>query len=324
MDYTGYKAGDLAFRLSSESEQHYHAYCYSLASDYQDLQDVQIQHFVAVEFNRGNIGLTSKIPPGSNDTYAYSDQDSYGQINLELRRCNDDEIGQDNVPSTLTFTPDLTDSCGDDGDYFVRNMKMEANILPDCKYSAYMFKDEAAQTAANLDYGMTLPILGDCKIEVVYKFKPKSGGGLDVSLDVYQHAFGGYEEEVRASMVIDTSDGQKIDFNVNKTLLYLGAGIATDEVDPSEMATVMTVSTLFVCENNNSKFSVPVTASDSAIEFNLDSTQAPESCGFLYWDPQMNPVTHEDGSTGTMQGSSASSLLKFSWLLMMSFSWILF
>jgi len=67
--------------------------------------------------------------------------------------------------------------------------------------NAYMFRNSAEQAAANLQHTMTIGVMDECKVELIYSFKPKAGGGLDARIEVRAHAFGGLEEAVNAAMI---------------------------------------------------------------------------------------------------------------------------
>jgi len=195
---------------------------------------------------------------------------------------------------------------------------------------AYMFRNTDAQAAANLPHTMTIGSLDACKMELIYAFKPQTGGGLHAEIEVRQHAFGGLEPEVNAAITSVTNTGEnKLSLYIPKNKLIEGAGLGPNgcgskcPVDMQEEGTTTTnpndhctggwhhlvdVSLSFTCASTESLVNPTFTFANNLLTVDLTSDQAPESCGTLFWDPVVTPVdVFADSSPGPAISSETDS-----------------
>jgi len=207
-------------------------------------------------------------------------------MNIEVIELNGISIYDAGAASITTSEPQCS---YEDGSRFFYNGSVQVTQVASehLAINAYMFRNSAEQAAANLQHTMTIGVMDECKVELIYSFKPKAGGGLDARIEVRAHAFGGLEEAVNAAMIsIMNTEDNKLSIYIPKDKLLEGAGLGPDgcgsTFDSASLAThhLVDVSLSFVCAAtgeviNGGTFEWQY----NSLTVSLSSSQAPESCG---------------------------------------------
>ena len=201
-----------------------------------------------------------------------------------------------------------------------------AKIGPELTYRMFMFKNDALIADAKKDpknaglpYAHPFPSANGCNAEVVYEFKPKAGGGLEVNLGLEQLmmrvmktvSWLGTDKEV----VITAARAA-----IKKAARY---PVPLDQECDAEGVTeeLVRFSRSFICASTGQRVVASVFGpKDSALKFHpekpvkfedmfpnlmsktdapgfdfggldfrlgLNESQAPASCGTMYWDPYL-------------------------------------
>ena len=170
--------------------------------------------------------------PDPDAVYPCDNQNSYGQLNVEVMEVNG-YSPYDGGAESITAGGSPTCSMDESQAFYDGRIHITQVVSEHLTIDAYAFKNAEAQAAAELQHTMTIGTLDKCKLELIYKFKPKAGGGLDARVEVRQHAFGlpGQEMEntVNGAMATKTNkDENKLSIYAPKATLLAGAGLGPD------------------------------------------------------------------------------------------------
>ena len=199
------------------------------------------------------------------------------------------------------------------------SMVLSTQTLDNMKYKIYAFSSEEQRLAAlsdgdneGLQYATEMKGENGCDIEILYEFKPMSGGGI--SLNPSQ-TFNDekLQDSSSAYMIEETATAIMM---VNKTVVRQSQFLPPQECDNGTLKTLK-FSSQFVCKstgqkvniteikfkgadgnevylsrdpNNPSYFQDPnniITNFTNAPDLfmRIDASYAPESCEWMYWDP---------------------------------------
>lgn len=254
--------------------------------------------------------------------YPCNNQDSWGQMNLEVMNVNGVDVYGAGAQSITMLTEPTCNSNGDHR-FYMGSVHMRQVVNEHLTIDGYMFKNAAEQAAANLQHTMTIGTLDACKLELIYAFTPKTGGGLNAEVEVRAHAFGptqsqsgDVEQAVNAAITGETNTAEnKLVVSIPKDMLIYGAGLGpngcgsqcsdgagdgTTTTAPGgigacsgDVQRLVEVSLSFVCASTGDIVNGSVTwegGSNRKIMVSLTPEQAPESCNVLYWDPLVTPI----------------------------------
>lgn len=232
--------------------------------------------------------------------------------------------------STVFGTPGTYCELSEGMFLYTSSLSLSTQTLDNMKYKVYAFANEDERLAAlndirneGLQYATEMKGESGCDVEILYEFKPKTGGGLRV---VPSLTFPIFWEDTEKS-----ADTRKL---LDSSTAYLNEGIAvatmsvekrvvreTQYLPPQECdngsLSSLKFSTQFVCKSTQQKVNIttihykgadgiitsistdpnnpthyqdpnnyisnPNNSPDLFIE--LSAADAPESCGWMYWDP---------------------------------------
>ena len=312
---SNFSVGDLGFSLYTENPNHLHLTCMAVgeaaAGSNESLAVVQR---TVTEFQRGQVGIASR-QPAQDAAYPCSDQDSWGQLNLEVTEINGISVFDAGAQSITASEP--TCQMSSDTTFFDGSITINQTVNEYLAIEAFMFKNDeiAQQTLASIPHTMTLGNMGACRIELLFMFRPMSGGGLSARVQVRLHAFGNLEEQVNNAVtaVTDTTNNALV-LSLPTDLMLdgsgqgpSGCGSTTPLNASSPNSTLMEIAMSFVCASTGESVSGTMEWDGQAVMVNLTPEQAPESCGTLYWDPLVTPIIVP--STPVALGSGGGGLV---------------
>jgi hypothetical protein len=332
--------GELGFSDRIESPVQMGVSCYAVGGTSGNLALTQ---WVEYEFQRGQVGLGIKKPSSmhqSDGGYPCPNQDSWGQMNLEVMRVNGADVYGTGAESITMLTEP---SCNANGDhrFYMSSVHVRQVVNQHLTIDGYMFRNAEEQARAALQHTMTIGTLDKCKLELIYAFTPMTGGGLNAEVDVRAHGFGPtgdytVENQVNNAIMAETNVAEnKLVVSIPKDMLLFGAGLGpngcgsqcTDSTGggttttapggsgacSGDMQRLVEVSLSFICASTGAVVNGNVTwetgENIKKIMVSLSPEQAPESCNALYWDPLVTPmeVDGDERSISEEDASSASS-----------------
>jgi hypothetical protein len=310
--------GDLAFSVYFEQNNQLHLTCYALGVE-QNGSQTYLKQKTTSEFQRAQVGVASK-KLSEDAEYPCESQDSFGQLNLEVMELNGQSPYEEGADSISVVTEPTCNKDEEHAFYGGSGVQVSQVVSEHLTINAYVFRNAAAQEAAKLQHTMSIGQMDMCKMELIYAFKPKSGGGLDARIQVRQHAFFG-EETVNQAMVASRNEAD------NTFSVYLpknrmlegnglgpeGCGSTFETVSDEEMVHLVDVSLSFICGATEQVIDGgDFSFEGNSLSLSLSAEQAPESCGVLYWDPLITPFLAE--SKGVLLGELAESGAAVHWL----------
>jgi hypothetical protein len=325
-----YSPGELAFRDHREQATQVHVTCYAIGGTAPN--DLAVVQRVETEFQRGQVGVGS-FQPDPDASYPCQNQNSWGQLNLEVMDLNGVSAYDQGAQSiTIENEPTCLMSGYDNHFFYNGSIHLRQVVSDHLTIDAYMFRNAEAQSAANLAHTMTIGTMDACKMELIYSFRPQTGGGLHAEIDVRQHAFGIAETDVNAAITsVRNTAENKLSIYIPKNKLIEGAGLGPDGCGSTcptngqqggggttttagpqgsqcsdEAHHLVDVSLSFTCASTGALVNPTLTWEGNRIIIDLTSAQAPESCGTLYWDPLITPVEELGGNTRAIGTSETS------------------
>ena len=220
-----------------------------------------------------------------------------------------------------------------------------AAIGSDLTYRLFMFKNDELLTAAKqvpenagLPYAHPFPGANGCNAEVVYEFKPKANGGLEVAPVINQLLMSvvktakWYATELEVVILVSRAELKKAarypvptadgcDDNVDEEIVRFSRSFICKATGERVTATVNGPSGLLGTATEPTKYEdayaskMSATESDAdfgqpSIDFSLSLSegQAPTSCEAMYWDPYLQtPLGDVPQSVSPAGGAAASS-----------------
>jgi hypothetical protein len=261
---------------------------------------VYLKQKTTSEFQRAQVGIASKML-GEDAEYPCDNQDSFGQLNLEVMDVNGMSPYNEGADSISVVTEPTCSRDESHKFYGGSGVQISQVVSEHLTINAYVFKNADAQAAAKLQHTMTIGTMDMCKMELIYAFKPKPGGGLDARIEVRQHAFFQEEEVNQAIVASRNEEDNKFSVYLPKNRMLEGNGLHPDgcgsTFEPSDdelMIHLVDVSLSFTCGATGAvidggEFSFQ----DNTLSVSLTAEQAPESCNVLYWDPLITPFAKE-------------------------------
>jgi hypothetical protein len=307
---TGFSPDELAFSDYREQATQLHVTCRAVGGT--GSSDLAIVQKVVTEFQRGQVGVGS-FQPVDDASYPCSNQNGWGDTLLEVMNINGVSAYDEGAQSIMMQTEP---TCLFDSEHAFYNSSVHLRqiVSDELTIDAYMFRNADAQAAANLQHTMTIGSLDACKMELIYTFKPQSGGGLHAEIEIRQHAFGGLEPQVNAAITSVTNTAEnKLSIYIPRNKLIEGNGLGpsgcgstcpsdatggdggtTTTTNPSDKCAggihhLLDMSLSFTCASTGAIINPTFTFQDNKLTVDLTSAQAPESCGSLYWDPVVTP-----------------------------------
>ena len=192
--------GELGFEVYRETTSQIHLTCFAVNGTYSDGGEVRafVTQKTRTELMNGQVG-TASDKPEEDAAYPCDNQNSWGQMNLRVEEVNGASLDGVDAESAVV---EGYEGLGIGGRTPLSgSAHVTLTVNQDLTIDTYMFTNAAAQEAANLEHTMTIGDLDACKMEVIYAFKPKAAGGLDVGLEVQLHAFGIDETDVNAALM---------------------------------------------------------------------------------------------------------------------------
>jgi hypothetical protein len=168
---------------------------------------------------------------------------------------------------------------------------------------------------------MSIGRMDMCKMELIYAFRPKPGGGLDARIEVRQHAFF-QEDAVNQAMVASKNEADNaFSIYIPKNRLLEGNGLGPEgcgstfePLSDEPMEHLVDVSLSFICGATNRVIDGgDFRFEGGSLSVALSAEQAPESCGVLYWDPLITPFSTE--SKGVLLEELMESGAPIRWLV---------
>ena len=295
--------GELGFSIYTEQDnQQLHLSCYAVGTPKGENYSAVVQKVVS-EFQRGQVGVSS-FQADNDAPYPCDNQNSWGQMNIEVMEVNGANP-YDEGAASIRPSADSTATCQLDESraFYNSSVHIVQEVNAHLSIDTYAFRNKAAQDAANLQHTMTIGTMDACKMELLYRFVPKAGGGLDARVQVRMHAFGGLEQAVNDALVSETHEAtNSLSISAPKPILDAGAGMGpggcgslpeSSSGESLDMHKLIEVSLSFTCANTGVVVSAPPLWSGVGVNslfVSLTPEQAPESCGFMYWDPLVTPT----------------------------------
>jgi hypothetical protein len=297
--------GELAFSVYEETVTRFHLWCYAVGTgDY----GRSIAQKVVTDVNQGRVGVKTQQVDAS-ASYPCSNQDDWGYLMFQVIDLNGGQIGE---AQSITVNGEPQYQFSSDTKFYNDTLNVTQVVNDDLTIQMYMFRNAAAQAAANLQHTMTIGTMDACKMEMLYNFRPKAGGGLNATIVVKTIGFevNGTYRNPDVSSVTNQAEN-KLSIYIPKHKLLEGSGLSPDGCVPTFDGTggtttttaspdddglhrLLDVSLSLVCASTgelvNPTFEFESTAGASELRLSLSSTQAPESCGVLIWDPLVTPV----------------------------------
>ena len=291
-------------------------------------------------------------------------QEDWGGPTLKISMVNDfhttvdeDDPGKayeapfNNVYSTFSHggifgTPGTYCQYNDNTFLYSASMSLSTQTLDNMKYKVFAFSSEEQRLAAlndtnneGLQYATKMKGENGCDVEILYEFKPQSGGGLRVNPSLT------YSESERS--LLDSSSAYIIEedaiaiMSVDKTLVRESQHLPPQECDNGTLNTLK-FSTQFVCKSTGQKVNITsikykgadghevdisadpnsptyfqdpnnyIADPDNAPDLflSIDELDAPESCGWMYWDPLVANMP------GNGQGAQYKLAPSYIWIIL--------
>eukprot|EP00929_Paragymnodinium_shiwhaense_P117719 TRINITY_DN8884_c0_g1_i2.p1 TRINITY_DN8884_c0_g1~~TRINITY_DN8884_c0_g1_i2.p1 ORF type:complete len:356 (+),score=49.73 TRINITY_DN8884_c0_g1_i2:221-1288(+) len=223
-------------------------------------------------------------------------QDSFNSFHFQLKTINGVDLGDASDDTTTLVKPDKTGQgfCSlPDGQhgFFGNTAKVQISSGKSedlVSMVSYMFRNAEAKEASKSEVTYTMD-LGDlkCATETILGIKPKAGGGVTVGFEV--RAGGFVDENGLNDRMTFKSLPDQIQILLPKKRMLLAVGL---EPMASENDTHMalSVATQFVCDKTKQLVNGTISeAGPTNFLMTLSPSDAPESCGTMYWDPVQNP-----------------------------------
>eukprot|EP00392_Amoebophrya_sp_AT5.2_P004662 g4670.t1 len=326
-DWALFDVGELAFNYYKEHDNHYHVSCYEVgpvtgafaAAD--NRTTIPLKSQVTAELHKHAFGVATK---SLTNTYMLGPakmvqwEDSFGQINLLVKEVNGVTIDVDSASTIAPMAGSVHCEASATRGVFGDTAKFltTSTAAPDLQMKTYLFRNEAAFTAARSEIAYTMDVgggdVGRCALEIEFGVTPKAGtGGVTLEVQIRQHA---YVDELglNAHMfyVNNTNDWSFL-LPKDKLLQATGGSAAEVAAAAGQNVTLMAVAKKFVCGNTGAHVEADFTIIDRTMTISLTPAQAPASCGKMYWDPLVKPNGCPEGAgcerTFTTPGTSAAS-----------------
>jgi len=127
---------------------------------------------------------------------------------------------------------------------------------------------------------------GGCAAEVLLALKPKKGeGGLTFVFDVKQ--WSAWNDQFAETVKVNELKDQ-VQFSFPERLIQLHSGLA-----PTSNASrvVLAVANELVCEKTGKRVKATFAGARGQFTMTVTKDLAPESCGNMFWDPVLKPVS---------------------------------
>eukprot|EP00606_Chrysophyceae_sp_TOSAG23-5_P001240 GSChrysophyteH2.ASY1.ANO1.743.1 assembled CDS len=232
--------------------------------------------------------------------------------------------------STVFGTPGTYCQLSEDTFLYTSSLSLSTQTLDNMKYKVYAFATEDERLAAlndprnvGLEYATEMKGESGCDVEILYEFKPKTGGGLRVVPSLSYPIW--WDEVERAEdtrKLLDSStaymnEGTAVaTMSVEKRVVRETQYLPPQECDNGSLSSLK-FSTQFVCKstqqrvnitsieykgadgilvsisadpNNPTRYQDPNNyisnpENDPDLFIELSEADAPESCEWMYWDP---------------------------------------
>lgn len=325
--YGPHVAGDLAFTLYTETEgSNLHLSCYEKATEegaFSNKVTIEFkQGFIgvaskAVEYDLRELAkrrrrqlrrledpvVMAPVPGDDGDKehndggggddenpYPFDGQDSWGQIDLQLKSVNGNIPGLTGQSITAS-DPACTYGDGSQG-FYDEGVVVTQVISPEATVKAYMFKNDDIRVDSDLENTMTIDTMGKCKLELLYGVKPNSGGGLELEVKAEVKAgFSGdeIEREINEGIQLELRS-ESVVVQGPERLLRKAVGLDYEDIDATTMTDLFECSKVFVCDATNAHVTATFVLNGNEMKATLSSSDAPESCGTMWWDPLVTPL----------------------------------
>lgn len=216
-------------------------------------------------------------------------QNGWGGTGLSIQQINGEDVGD----AAATAKPEGGCRIDDDHGFFEDTAKFATtSSTGKTKFTSYMFRNEAARERSKKDIQYTMSLGQDaCAVEILVALKPKEGGGIDITFEVKQWAAFSESMMVRKFLQVEYF-ADRVEFSYPTRVVQLAGGIPPSGSSNST-SIVLAIATELVCEETGQRVPANITRNDPTggqFRLTVGASDAPESCGWMFWDPLLQPT----------------------------------